>query len=38
MIRTFCGKVLDVQHEWMRNGVPVVQYQDCNGKNQKWKI
>lgn len=37
-LRSFCGKVLDVQHDWLRNGNPVVQFEDNGGKNQKWKI
>lgn len=25
-IHSFCGKVLDVENEWMRNGAKVIQY------------
>lgn len=38
IIESFCGKVLDVQHHWMRNGVSVVQFKENGGKNQKWRI
>ena len=37
-IRSFCGKVLDVSGAWVTNGAKVIQYDDHDGKNQKWKI
>lgn len=37
-IKSFCGKVLDVSSAWIRDGSKVIQYEDHDGKNQKWKI
>ena len=36
--RSFCGKMLDISHRVLRNGNPVVQFKDNDGRNQKWKI
>lgn len=37
-IKSFCGKILDVSSAWIRDGGKVIQYDDHDGKNQKWKI
>ena len=37
-IQSFCGKVLDVSGYFLWNGGKVLQFEDHNGQNQKWKI
>ncbi len=38
VLKTFNGKVLDVENQSTKNGANVVQYEANGGKNQIWKI